>query len=507
MTTSRGTRREARRLTHGPTLRGASLWRQLGYAAIVGLLGIALLLSWRVTHSERDIIALTHANVVDVEAGAVLPGHTVLIKGSRIQEVGSTATMNLPRGALVYDLEGMYVIPGLWDSHVHLTPRSMAATTNFFPLLIANGVTTIRDMGTGLEPLLHWRREIDAGRIVGPRIFGAGVLLDGAPSVYPGISWEIETVEEARAAVDSLARSGADFVKAYEMLAEDVYFAILGQAALRGLKVATHIPLRVDAIEAVHGGIQSVEHLRNLEVACSGEADAIRREADNLISATRLGVGMDLRADIHAKQWPWAQETFDPRECAGLVTAFAQYKTWHVPTLVIYDNSRTRFHPQFGTWMNYMPIELQERWLAAARVEDGAPYEPQPHPANHAWAERMVQELSKAGVRILAGTDAPTAFVVPGFSLHQELQALVGAGLTALDALRSATLWPAEFFGVRYSLGSVAAGQTADLVILRANPLTDIRNTETIEAIVANGRILSRADLDGMLRDIAAVLR
>src|SRR5688572_23723688 len=258
---------------------------------------------------------INDVTVIDVSAGRAIPAQRVVITGARISAVGPAASTSSPQRATVVNGSGKYMIPGLWDMHVHtISPESA------FTLFLANGVTGVRDMAAGVEGTLNLRVQVANGTLLGPRIVGAGVLLDGTPIVYPAaITWAVRTPDEARRAVDSLVNRGVNFIKAYEMLRPEVYFALAEQARARSVPYAGHLPLMVKAEDAVRAGHRSFEHLRGLEVACSSKADSLRAVAADMIEKGQGQAGMPLRAAIHNAIRPRAYETFDEATCDALV--------------------------------------------------------------------------------------------------------------------------------------------------------------------------------------------
>lgn len=451
--------------------------------------------------SGGGFLTLLHTTIVDVAAGRLLPDQNVVIQGDRIARMGR-ATSTPPQGRVV-DASSKYLMPGLWDMHSHLfdvdTPGSTAVT---FPLLIANGITGVRDTGAMLDLLLYWRDQVDTRTVIGPRIVGTGPLLDGLPVVYPLMSMVLQTADDSRRAVDALADRGADFVKVYEMLRPEVFAAIVEQAKQRRIPAIGHVPLSIDAGEASDAGMRSFEHLRNLELACSSEADSLRQSRTALLAASSSRSGGELRNQIHWSQRPRAVDTYDPQRCSALLARLARNHTWQVPTLFL--NSREALRPdksdRVRSTLRFVPEVDRRDWEQwSTRVTNFTPDEVRQRSVHTAWQTRLVRQMSENGVGLLAGTDISVQWIVPGFSLHEELRTLVDAGLTPLQALRTATLNPAAYFETTELSGAVRAGQVADLVLLDANPLSDIRNTEAIRAVITRGRYLDRAMLNRLL--------
>ncbi len=438
-------------------------------SAFLGLLSIVL--AGPLAAQDARPIVFQNVAVVDVAGGSVAERQRVVIQGGRIAAVGAADALAVPAGAVVVEGAGRYLLPGLWDMHVHalFDPRQARP---LLALLLAHGVTGIRDMGGLLSVVLDVRKRARDGEILSPRLFVAGPILDGPEALHPEVSWVLDTPEEGRAAVDSLARAGVDFVKVYSMLPREVFYAIAAAARDRGLPMAGHVPISITPQEASEAGMASIEHLRSeVEPFCPGDA---------------------------------------PSDCEELFTAFREHGTWHVPTLVVRRNRAFLDDSAAvsGSWIGHAPRPLREEWegTRAARLERGPDY--------FAGArERYLQEqgltgaLNRAAIPILAGSDAGDLFSLHGYSLHEELALLVEAGLSPSQALRAATTDAARFLGMEEVLGSIAPGMMADLVLLDANPLEDIRNTRLINAVVFDGRLLDRAALDEMLAEVERDVR
>jgi imidazolonepropionase-like amidohydrolase len=455
-------------------------------------------------------IAITGVAVIDVRGGQMLRDRTVVITGNRIADVASRTDARIPAGAQVVDGQGRFLTPGLWDMHVH-------QVRTFLTLYIANGVTGTREMGSPL-PLpetFALRRRIEQGETIGPRFFTAGPLVDGRPTVTNRIGINVlgaMNAKEGRAAVDSLRRAGVDFIKVYQRLDRDTYFAIADEAKRQGIPFAGHLPHAITLDEAGRSGQRSIEHLTvgnpsGLLPLCSSQADALRRGAEEQFRLAVASSRNDPTVLPPRREWmKLAVESFDEKRCLTELRRLAAHGTWHTPTLMagmrrgVHDDSILKdprldyagavFRPQWDTARSrYMSMFSEAESAAFFRV-----------------LLRIVSVLQRAGVGLLAGTDNPqaSAFAAPGFSLHQELELLVGAGLTPIEALRTATVNPARYLGLEDSLGTVQSGKLADLVLLTANPLEDIRHTQRIQAVVANGRYFDRAALDGLLAEAKA---
>lgn len=437
-------------------------------------------------------LVLQHVTVVDVRAGRLLANQSVVVENGRITSVGASARS--PAGARIVEARGQYLIPGLWDMHVHAAWDSIDVL--FAPLFVANGVTGVREMYGDMSVIRRWKKQTAAGE-AWPRLLGAGHILDGPKPFWPG-STVAGTADAARHAVDSLQAAGADFIKVYTRLPHDAYVAALEESKRIGIPVAGHVPDAVSAGEASDLGQRAIEHLTGVSTACSTESDALRAE--------RIAVATDTSAALlaaYARQTQRILATQDSTRCAALMARFVKNHTWQVPTLVVLRAFAFLNDSQFTAdpRLRYMPDELVKGWdwRNDFRLKARTPEAWTNAKLSYQLSVRIVGAMHRAGVSLLAGTDVLNPFAFPGFSLHDELGLLVDAGLSPAEALRAATLSPAVFLEATDSLGTVEAGKRADLVLLDANPLADIRNTQKIRAVVLGGRLLDRPALDSLL--------
>ena len=446
---------------------------------LIALLVVPVLL---LAHPDRTQTptALTHVTVIDVAGGSPRRDTTVVITGDRISAIGDSANTSVPADAKVVDATGKFLVPGLWDMHVHWNVRETLT------LFIANGVTSVRQM-FGNSDLLRWRDEIAKGSLLGPRMVVASPIIDGPDPVWPN-SISVRNDEEGRKAVRRVKQSGADFVKVYSLLPRDAYFGIADEAKQQGITFVGHVPNAVSPAEASDAGQKSIEHLTGILVACSDKEMELR---DEMVKAKSPGT----RARVQAT----ALETYDAKKAADLFARFVKNNTWQCPTLTVLRSIAYLGDENFyrDGRLRYVPRQMERRWrVRIANRNEG-------DNAKKVFQKELeiVGAMRKAGVPIIAGTDTGNPFCFPGFSLHEELTFLVIAGLTPIEALRSATLNPAKFFGLEKTLGTIEEGKIADLLLLDANPLEDIRNTQRINAVVSNGRLFDRKALDRMLAE------
>ncbi|AXQ29966.1 hypothetical protein D0B54_15335 [Solimonas sp. K1W22B-7] len=455
-----------------------------------------LLLFW-IAPAAAAPLAFLHASLVDVEGGTTRPQFTVLVEDGRILAVGPDRSIVLPPDTVRIDAQGLWMIPGLWDMHVHLLRAGRPET--HFPALIAHGVTGVRDMGGNFsfDEIRALRADIAAGRRTGPQIVAAGPILDGPQAQLPSISVALSGPDAARLEVARLRREGADFIKVFNGLPRDSYYAIAAAAEQQGLPFAGHVPMSVTAREASAAGQRSIEHLFNVLFACSSReqeliAMKLRARAPGEAGQRRQLRREYLRGVLDSTDATRARELFD---------LFASNGTWQVPTLVkrrayalpdpsMARDPRLRYIPRSQrAWWD----PRQDRQLQSRSAEDSV-IERRYYDQDRA----LIAPMLRAGVPFLAGSDSGDPYTFPGFSLHDELELLVRNGMTPLLALQAATLGPARFLG-RGDIGGIAAGMRADLVLLGADPLADIRNTRALRGVMAGGRYYDEAGLKGLL--------
>ena len=357
--------------------------------------------------------------------------------------------------------------------HVHLDASGSA-----IPALVASGITGIREMYSGIPiaTLASWRTRPDVPRMATAGFLDGPLLLTGGP--LPPDAYAVGNAEEARTAVSSLAAAGADFLKVYNSLPRDAYFAIAQESKRLGIPFAGHVPEAVSPAEASEAGQRSQEHLINILLACSTREEALRRDRIAMMNDPDIS-GYDRMLRLGFPNPETLADTYDESKAAALFKIFVKNATWHTPTLAVLHGFLA--NPERARRMPYMqnlPQEQFDLWmLRIASLLDRY--------------KKLVGDMHGAGVAFLAGTDmGPNTPVVPGAGLHDELDLLVQAGLTPMEALQSATRNPARYFGKLADMGTIETGKLADLVLLDANPLEDIRNTRKIRLVVLRGRII-----------------
>ena len=443
-------------------------------------------------------IDLMISNVTLVDAvNPLRHNQTVLIDGGRIVDIVSSDSASEIVAIERVDASDHYLIPGLWDFHVHFT-FDKRFTEAMAGLFLYYGVTQVRDTGALLDDLLPVVETLRSAGAKAPSVWYSGPLLDGRDVVYdgvnfPGLGIANPTPEAARANIAEIHAAGASFLKIYEMVTPEVFAAIVDEARARDLPIDGHVPLSMRARD-VAPNVQSLEHLRNYEMDCVSDPElwlsARQAELKNVANEP----GNVLRSRLHTLQRLTAITNEDPVVCAE--TTEALKATITVPTLRM--NSMDLYVPferaDFDQAMDLIPDSVSQEWREA-RAALAASAEPADTTFAE-WSLRRTGELHSAGVPIAAGTDTPIGWSIPGYSLHTELEQYVQVGMTPLEALHSATVKPAEFFSLESEMGQIKSGFVANAVLLSANPIDDITHTRSIKGVINQGTFLSREQLD-----------
>jgi imidazolonepropionase-like amidohydrolase len=437
---------------------------------------------------QRQTIAITEVTVIDVEHGRSIGPRTVLVEDGRIVAIVAPHDAHIPASAQRLDGHGRFLIPGLVDMHVHLFNLSSHRPPNdwSFPLYVVNGVTGVREMrGDAASMLLvnRWRKALDEGELAAPRILAAGIAVYGS------------SPEDAAHQVDAAADAGADFIKVFSEIPASHWRAVLAAAQARSLPVVGHAPAGVPLLLTAAAGQRSNEHLMQAYEACSSIEAPLLEQRRGLV-----GDALTARRDAQEAQ---TLAAFDPGICRKVAKAIAATGQVQVPTLVLADEDLLAKSgpPSSDPRWRFLRADEHTRWerfLSGYTAQDAAL-------AKRRWpvGRQIVSAMHQAGVPIMAGTDSPMPGVYPGFALHDEMELLVESGLTPREALYSATLEPARFLGMADTRGSVEVGKRADLVLLDADPTKDIHNARRINAVLLDGRLLRRADLDALLDEAA----
>jgi imidazolonepropionase-like amidohydrolase len=426
-------------------------------------------------------------NVTIIDSAGVRPNQTVTVVRGRIAGVGPS------RGGAAtgsVDGKGKYLIPALWDMHVHLWESE--AMQNLY---VAAGVLGVRDMGSDIARVHKLRKDIIAGRVIGPRIYTSGPVLDGhkAPDMKAPVL-ECATPEAARQAVDAVEKQSADFIKLLSNLTPDAYRAAAQRARVIRMPFAGHVPEGISIQEAIDARQRSIEHMFGIPLACTPLEPMLRHQRAEAVAKNDRDALAGIRKRVY--------ETFSPGLANQLFHEMARYDVWQTPTLVLWQRLELQRLEELATApeLKYVPESIRKTWPDPRRQAEGlTPERLAELKAEYDFYARIAKLAWGSGAGFLAGTDTGDPYVVPGFALHDELEAMVAAGIPAEAALASATAGPAKYFGIEATSGSVAKGKVADLVLLDGDPLADIRNTRKIHAVVWNGKLLGRKCLDSLL--------
>jgi len=471
--------------------------------AAFGFLAVVILfLTCSCSSHPPPSLAITHVTLIDATGAAPQTDMTIFVADEQIAVIGPSKSVFIPRKTKTLDGTGKFLVPGLVDMHVHLSGAGEPTGSRDFiiPLLLASGITTVRDMGGDLESLLKLRHEIEQGRLEAPRILFAGPYLDGNPPFFQP-SLVVTNSAEAKEDVHSLISRGADFIKVQSNLSRDAYFAIADACRREHITFVGHVPDHVTASEASDAGQKSIEHLTGVLRACSSDEPLLIRK-QFATGPKKATIGQSLNRELG-----WQREllqSYSDEQAAQLTTRFLHNKTWQVPTLILLQNDAfptPETDPSRDPRQKYVPLQVLANWRKGAKDRDkGATMQEFSLRSRLMQASlRIIGKLNTAGVPILAGTDTTAPFVFPGSSLHEELALLVRAGLTPMQVLEAATKLPAEFLGKQQTQGTIEQDKIADLLLLDANPLDDIHNTQKIRAVVLRGKLLDRSFLDELL--------
>ena len=457
--------------------------------------------------SLRPSLILRDVAVIDGTGAATRPHMVVLIEGGRIRALAPLRGFHAPPGVRVVEGGGRIMVPGLWDMHVHTssTPASPLArgedafrsnSRYFLPLFVAWGVTGIRDMSGSLDLLTAWRDSVKAGTLLGPRMVVTGFKLGSPRPTVPGAPFPLRADADVGESVRLLRERGADFVKVAELPAKLVP-ALAAASRREGLPFVGHLPADLTLVEASLAGQKSVEHLDGVLYSLSARETQLRKDERRLDGWWTRWLARFHLADPNRDRLALRREvlaTTSPERARALYALLARQGTWQVPTLSqlrdVYRLHEVEPFSEEGALYLPPPRLAPDRLL----------WERDPALARQTFAKQLsvVGEMFHAGVPLMAGTDTPGLDRVPGFSLVEELDLLVRAGLSPMAALQAATREPARFLGAADTLGTIEPGKVADLVLLDADPLIDIRNLHRVHSVVLRGRYLSPREVDSL---------
>ncbi len=413
---------------------------------------------------------ITNVNIADVNTGKILKNKTLAIDNNRISAIYDNEIVS-SESTIVIDGKGKYLIPGLWDMHAHYKWSHV----DLDPLLIANGITGIREMWGDMPAFVEIPKRSQQEGLLSPNVYLSGDLIDGNPPSFPAGCLVVTTPDEAVDAVKKQIDKNVDFIKVYSNLSEDCFMAIAREAKKKNITFAGHIPNSVSIYKAIEAGMASSEHLYGFLNACAS-ADTSN---EALIS------------------------TFSEKRFDSICSVLAKSSMWLCPTLTV---NRAMSYLNDSIFINdnriaYLPGYVLEIWnqkmspFTKTEIDNFA----KNTRVRYLFEQSLIGKMNEKGVKFIAGTDFPNPYVFPGFSLHDELSLMVKGGMPVIDALRSATINPAIFMNRKADFGSVEAGKLANLVLLNKNPLENIENTKTIETVIVQGKVYNRKALDSML--------
>ena len=452
---------------------------------------------------SQSSIAIRHINIVDVRTGAIKPDQMVIIKGNKIDDIGADNQKSRKSVTQEVDATGKFLIPGLWDMHIHI--QGDLGDRQYYnefavPIFLANGITGIRTT-RGSRPEVLMRDSIERNLLIAPRLVVGTPIVDGP---YPFLQGFLPISNESRVpvVVDSLQALGYDFLKVYSKMPRDIFFALAAYCRQKNFPIAGHVPLGVPTEQASAAGLRSIEHTTGLTKSFTDNEDSMCRVWEKELADTRGPLAsreLFLRAEYR---------TFGPfnrAKAEKVATTLINNHTAVVPTFVVLAAGRKNRDS-----LMKMPALA---YVSKAQRQEWYDFRGRPQTSGIDSSIKIISErfedileqvnfLNKQGVLILAGTDCLYPFIVHGFSLHDELELYVKAGLTPLQALRTATLNPAIFLKRETELGTVEKGKLADVVILEKNPLADIGNTRNVYAVIMNGNLIGNSKLNQFLKQL-----
>ncbi len=433
-------------------------------------------------------LLITNATIVDVVSGRITENQSIGISADTIRFVGTTSEKNSIKATKTIDAKGQFVMPGLWDNHVHFRGGDTLVEANkrFLPLFLRYGITTVRDAGGDMSAsVLEWKKDIEKGTLDGPDIFTSGPKLDGDKPAWPG-SLKVTNEQEIKEALDSLQSLNVDFVKIYDgNLTKENFYGIIKEAEKRGLKTTGHMPMSGDFMEAVSYGLDGSEHMYYMLKACSPKADSL----------TQLGLGYGMMPEI--------VDSYGPDLAKGVFKTLADKNVFVTPTIYI------------GKTLSELADADHSQDSLLSKMGDGIvkTYQGRINSAKRAKAAgsssrqdmgdlvlKILPEMVDAGVPIMAGSDcgAFNSYVYPGQSLIEELRMMVDAGLSPQQALATSLIHGPKFFELGNYYGSVEVGKVAHLLLLKKNPLEDISALLNLIIVIKNDRSYSTTELDAM---------
>ncbi|SKB35389.1 Imidazolonepropionase [Salegentibacter holothuriorum] len=461
------------------------------------LIGSLLITSCQQEKETRAFdILIKDANIVNTTTGEVLKSQNIGIIADTIARIAALDQSINWKGTQIVNAKDKYVIPGLWDMHIHFGADTLVSENkNMLPLYLANGVTTIRDCAADLsQSVLKWRKQIDNGELAGPTIFTAGPKLEGKNSIWPG-DLEIENEEELSKALDSLDKLQVDFVKITDnTLSPELFLKSVEKATERGYKTSGHIPFALSINEVSKAGLTTIEHMGYmLKAGAAKELEAIEKYKNGEIDYSTANTQIT--------------QSFNETTALNRYKELAQNGTAIVPTLIgnriisYWDEDN---HSDDKELQYIGPGIIETYQWRVNRVKNASPEAIEARHQKYQKLISLIPLIKKSGMPIIAGTDAGflNSYIYPGFALHEELEIYQEAGLTPLEALQTSVINGPKYFGLSDKYGSVSEGKIADLLILNSNPIKDITATKDIDQLIKKNKVYNKSQLDKMLQDV-----
>tara|TARA_R110000822_G_scaffold99152_2_gene223851 strand:+ start:12849 stop:14273 length:1425 start_codon:yes stop_codon:yes gene_type:complete len=441
--------------------------------------------------NEYADIVISNATIVDVKTGKLNKEQSLAIRDGVIIERSNYSLKNSYIAENYIDAKAQFIMPGLWDMHVHFGGGEDLIEENkqLLPLYLAYGITTVRDAAADLsDSVLSWREQINNNQLIGPTIYTSGPKLEGKDSIWPG-DLEVETVEEMHAAIDSLDAMNVDFIKITDSaLTPELYLKAVKEVKKRGYQISGHIPFSLSVTDVSHAGLDAIEHMTYLlKAAAINEPEISAKVASGELS--------------YRSALPIITANIAKKTALSKYAVLAKNNTAVVPTLVggqitAYIDEDNHQNDEF---LNYLGKELKATYQwRVDRANEDTPEQIKQRKERFVKTAQLLVLAQQAGVSIIAGTDAGflNSYIYPGLSLHQELTIFSDYGLTPLQTLQSATLAGPKFLGKSEQFGELSKGKTADIIFLTGNPLTDVRNTQKLTGVISHNRYYNQADLD-----------
>lgn len=454
----------------------------------------------------EDAYCIENINIIDAKQG-LKENMTIVISKNEIIKIEKTVNLNLSKKNNIINGSGKFLIPGLWDSHVHFAFEEELASS-MFNLFMAHGITSVRDTGGEINFLKEWKDKSKTNPDLYPRVKIAGPLIDGKFNVYngnsvyfPPLSVRTASVKETEVQVNKLIENEVDFLKAYEMLSPEQFEVITKVAKENGLKVTGHIPLSMDVISASNIGLNSIEHLRNIEMSSTSNPQELLKLRRTALENKEGVLGSSLRTSLHNSQRMSSIRNIDSIQLKKVLNVLAENDTWQIPTLILYYGWANKLYEGLE-WKNtfeFLPVKIKDEWNNQIDMIESRDNSERKEFAE--WGLSMTRLMNKMDITFMAGTDTPIGWQTPGYSLHNELEMLVKGGFTSLEAIEAATYNPALYFNMEDKLGLIKEGYIADLIILSDNPLNNISNTKKIETVIKNGNLMNREFLNSLLKE------